>query len=143
MARTVTAQLSVGDLVDRLTIADIKSKRTNSDAARSEFRSLFFALCDFLGHRSADVIALERFRYELTEFKDARPQLLLDTLWQVNNTLWDKENTLQRFRELGDSSSIVAELAFSIRADNLFRSKIKQALNESFNSGLPEVKAYG
>lgn len=120
--------VSFGELVDKLTILEIKkSKIKNLDK-------------------------LEKIETELKILKEKASLLenenkkiynnLFDELTEVNTKLWDIEDNIRKFELKKDFNDEFIELARSVYFLNDERFKIKSKINELFNSKIHEVKEY-
>ena len=120
--------VSFGELVDKLTILEIKkSKIKNLDK-------------------------LEKIETELKILKEKASLLenenkkvynkLFDELTDVNTKLWDIEDNIRKFELKKDFNDEFIELARSVYFLNDERFKVKSKINELFNSKIQEVKEY-
>ena len=120
--------VSFGELVDKLTILEIKkSKIKNLDK-------------------------LEKIETELKILKEKASLLenenkkvynkLFDELTEVNTKLWDIEDNIRKFELKKDFNDEFIELARSVYFLNDERFKVKSKINELFNSKIQEVKEY-
>jgi tetratricopeptide (TPR) repeat protein len=119
--------ISAGELLDKITILEIKSEKiTDSDKlshVNGELRQLQ-AICD----RSVPSSV------ELTR--------LVSELKEINGRLWDIENQI-RFREAqGDFGRPFIDLARSVYANNDQRTAVKRKINELLGSLIVEEKDY-
>ena len=120
--------VSFGELVDKLTILEIKkSKIKNLDK-------------------------LEKIETELKILKEKASLLenenkkiynkLFDELTEVNTKLWDIEDNIRKFELKKDFNDEFIELARSVYFLNDERFRIKSEINKLFNSKIQEVKEY-
>lgn len=124
---TVTAAISYGELVDKITILTIKSERiTNKEKLKNvhaELAALQKSYDDYIGNR-LDV-----------------PQLQ-DLLKRVNETLWDIEDAIrikERNKEFDDE---FIEIARSVYITNDKRCMIKKEIDALLGSYITEEKSY-
>lgn len=119
--------VSWGELIDKLTILEIKVRRLTSDAARTNVRrelDLLTAIVD-----AADGVAV----------KVAEPK---GRLTAVNERLWDIEDAI-RVKELhGEFDDRFIALARSVYIENDERAAIKREINLLLSSQLIEEKSY-
>jgi Family of unknown function (DUF6165) len=119
--------VSWGELVDRLTILEIKEQRLNSAAARSNVRHELSAL---------------KTMAEDAQLQQATILILKKKLRIVNRTLWNVEDQI-RAREasqLFDEHFI--QLARSVYINNDKRASLKRQINEIMKSDFGEQKQY-
>jgi hypothetical protein len=128
---TVTVNLNVpispGELLDKLTILEIKAERIH-DA----------------GKRKNVLHELAALRRVWTTARAAGPDVaaLVQELKTVNESLWDIEDAirLKEAQRVFDAGFV--ELARSVYRTNDRRAAIKRALNEALGSELIEEKSY-
>ena len=123
----VMVPVSVGELLDKITILEIKAerivereKRVNIDRELSELQAC------------RDALGLER--------ADLRP--LLAELAEVNRRLWEVEDDLRRLEARQDFGPAFVSLARSVYRENDRRAEIKRELNRLTGSQLVEEKSY-
>ena len=127
----ITAPVSAGELVDKITILEIKTERITDDQKRNnaafELRSLKDAL---------DETAL------ITPKTETQLEELTEQLLKVNKKLWDIEDDLRakEAKQVFDKEFI--ELARSVYHNNDERCRIKRAINELTGSPIIEEKQY-
>jgi hypothetical protein len=123
----VVAPVSPGELIDKLTILEIKSKRITDPAklahVRTELAWLEKTLADSI--RPAPVIA--SLRAELKA---------------VNEKLWEVEDEIRRYERSGDFGERFIELARSVCRENDARFALKAKINQLLNSPIAEQKEY-
>lgn len=118
--------VSWGELIDKITILEIKSERIS------------------------DVVKLRNVRRELDLLKSrlgeraGQPEVsrLTDALHSVNISLWDIEDEIRACENAGDFGSRFIELARSVYITNDKRADLKRALNKVLGSHLVEEKSY-
>jgi Family of unknown function (DUF6165) len=123
----VMVPVSVGELLDKITILEIKAeriaepeKRLNIDRELSELRA------------RREALGLER--------ADLRP--LMGELAEVNRRLWVVEDDLRRLEAKQDFGPEFVRLARSVYRENDRRAEIKRELNRLTGSQLVEEKSY-
>jgi predicted nucleic acid-binding Zn-ribbon protein len=120
-------EVSWGELVDKITILEIKEQRLRSPAAvanvRKELATLSKAVQD-LQPRPAELDALK-----------SKLKLVNETLWEIEDQIRAKE-AAQSF----DKQFI--ELARSVYFNNDERANLKREINGLLKSGLVEEKQY-
>jgi hypothetical protein len=124
---TITVEVSPGELIDRLSILEIKSARIAAAADREKIRLELGAL------EAARDQALPRL-----------PELeaLAAELKAVNEALWALEDEIRDCERQGAFGPRFIDVARAIYRTNDRRSATKQKINQLFNSALGEVKSY-
>lgn len=112
--------ISVGELLDKISILQIKSKHTDSPYVTKELEYL------------TDV-AQENGVYDESE---------LNKLLEVNTKLWDIEDKLRELEKSGVFDDDFIHNARMVYITNDERSRIKKEINQHTNSELVEVKLY-
>lgn len=116
----ITIPISVGELLDKISILQIKSQFTDNPYVAKEKEHLIN-------------IAEEYNVYE---------QESLNQLLDVNSKLWaieDKLRKLEKNNEFGEEFIYNARMVY---ITNDYRAKIKKDINEKYNSEYKEVKCY-
>jgi hypothetical protein len=117
--------VSWGELLDKITILEIKAERLSVPGAR----------------RNA-VHELALLRAELATDVPPRLAALRGQLAAVNRRLWDTEDAIRR-KEAGQAfDAAFIELARAVYRCNDERSRIKRAINELLGSEIIEEKQY-
>ncbi|MDR3089088.1 MAG: DUF6165 family protein [Desulfobulbaceae bacterium] len=124
---TVFAPLSVGELLDKITILRIKKDKLPSGERR-------------------DNVALElellQQIWERENIRDAEIAALFDELWEINRRLWAIEDSIRLHEKAGDFGDEFIQLARSVYVTNDHRSEIKSAINRLARSRIVEEKEY-
>ncbi len=118
--------LSWGEVIDKITILEIKQQRLSSADAIANVARELGALNKVVADASVPA--------ELAELKMA--------LKAINEKLWDIENQIRAKEAQSTFDSAFIELARSVYINNDQRSKLKRAINELLNSELVEEKQY-
>ena len=113
--------VSWGELLDKITILEIKSVRLRTEVGRANV------------HRELSM---------LRESSGAIPSQFRDRLRVVNEQLWDAETQIRAHGERQDFGLAFVDLARSIYLHNDERSRIKRTISESMGSELIEEKDY-
>jgi len=126
---TLYAPLSLGELVDKITILEIKSEQISDEAKLRNVRHELGVLTDCLSK------ALTAPEFEALESPKT-------SLGQINRELWKIEDDLRECeREQNFGADFVA-LARSVYFCNDKRAAIKKEINIRFGSDLVEEKSY-
>ncbi len=116
----ITIPISVGELLDKISILDIKSQHTDNIYVTKELESLI-------------EIAKE---FKVFDFK------YFDQLLEVNQKLWKIEDELRVHEKAQDFGDTFVNLARSVYITNDRRSSIKKEINQKYNSSYREVKIH-
>jgi hypothetical protein len=120
----VKFDLSVGDFLDRMSIAEIKKEKIGGEHVTSEFTNRFSVTYDLLFYR----------------IEEAKRDQVLDTyneLHRINSKLWEVEDLIRNATEDFE----VAELSRQIISLNDSRAFHKRAIDQYFGFG-GDVKKY-
>ncbi|MBV8439922.1 MAG: glycosyltransferase family protein [Hyphomicrobiales bacterium] len=125
--RMIVTPCSIGDLIDKITILRIKTRRiTNEDKLRNVRRELAM-----LEELATDAGLVGPFVASW-----------FDQLDVVNARLWDIEDAIRVRERDGSFGAEFIALARSIYAYNDERAALKRAINKMFDSALVEEKSY-
>ena len=123
----ILAEISAGELIDKITILEIKkAKIVNKDKLieiEKELLSLNDTMKKFIPNNS-----------EISKFKNS--------LKDINLKLWDIENGKRSAEKNNDFGEKFVELARKVYKFNDERAKIKLAINSTLGSNIKEVKSY-
>ena len=119
--------VSWGELIDKITILEIKEQRLTSPAAVANVRKELAALVRALAGLDPAPAALDGLKRELKA---------------LNETLWDIENRTRAKEAAKTFDQEFIELTRSVYLNNDKRAGIKRRINELLNSGLIEEKQY-
>ena len=123
----ILAEISAGELIDKITILEIKkTKITNKDKLieiEKELLSLNDTMKKFIPNNS-----------EISKFKNS--------LKDINLKLWDIEDGKRSAEKNNDFGEKFVELARKVYKFNDERAKIKLAINNTLGSNIREVKSY-
>ena len=124
---TISVPVSFGELIDKITILEIKAERIADPAKLAHVRAemdLLNATWDGHGASRTD-IAAERVR-----------------LRAINEALWDVEDRIRLKEKARAFDEGFIELARSVYVRNDERAAVKRAINEKLGSTLVEEKSY-
>ncbi len=123
----ILAEISAGELIDKITILEIKkTKITNKDKLieiEKELLSLNDTMTKFIPDNS-----------QISKFKNS--------LKDINLKLWDIEDGKRSAEKNNDFGEKFVELARKVYKFNDERAKIKLAINNALGSNIKEVKSY-
>jgi Family of unknown function (DUF6165) len=123
----ILAPISVGELIDKITILRIKRERIHAAPARANIEGELDRLLEIRARASLDLIDLAA---------------LEEQLFQVNGRLWDVEDELRALEQSGDFGERFVELARSVYRLNDQRSRLKRRVNTVTGSTIVEEKSY-
>jgi Family of unknown function (DUF6165) len=126
LAQDILVPISVGELMDKITILEIKSERIANPSQRENIMRELDAL-RAVGLGDVDRAMLERLAAELR---------------RVNARLWDVEDAIRGCDARGDFGNEFIELARTVYRLNDERARIKKAINLASGSRLIEEKSY-
>ena len=116
----INIPISVGELLDKISILSIKSQHTTNEYVRKELQDLI-------------KIAQEHQVYDAP---------YISQLLSVNRKLWKIEDDLRVLEKSQMFHQDFIELARSVYITNDQRAKIKKEINEKYKSHYQEVKCY-
>lgn len=116
----ITVPISVGDLLDKISILQIKSQFTNNTYVIKEREHLI----------------------QIAKENDVYNQNFLNQLLEVNSKLWTIENKLREFEKNHIFDEEFIRNARLVYITNDKRARIKKQINEKYNSEYQEVKCY-
>jgi tetratricopeptide (TPR) repeat protein len=126
-ARSVTVKIAPGELIDKITILEIKRGKIRDAAKRRHVRAELAALravCDRDIGRPKEIT------------------LLTSQLKAINERLWQTEDELRLCEQAQDFGPRFVELARSVYQQNDRRSLLKRRINDLLGSSLVEEKVY-
>ena len=124
---SVSVEISYGELIDRITILEIKTRRLADPQRRN--------------HVAAELAQLQQRRWEKLS-DSGRLAALQQELKEINERLWEIENRIRSKERSKTFDQEFIELARSVYLQNDLRASIKQRINEEFGSGIVEQKEY-
>jgi hypothetical protein len=124
---SVSVEISYGELIDKITILEIKERQVAEPARR---RNVMQELTLLKDRRLASLP------------EDPRLDELQAALREVNQRLWEIEDRLREKERDKAFDPEFIELARSVYRTNDVRSRIKRQINEMFASGVVEEKLY-
>lgn len=123
----IVIEIAPGELVDRLSILEIKMERIKDEAKLKNIRQEYELTMQERQKLAFAGAELERLAAEL--------KVVNGKIWQIEDDIRDHE----RDRNFGDS---FVTLARSVYQTNDKRAEIKRRINELLNSKLVEEKSY-
>ena len=124
--KKILAEISLGELADKITILEIKLKKIvnkeSQNIIKKEYQSL--KKVDLKG------IDLEKYKQLFNELKS------------INEKLWDVENEKRFLEKNSDFGDKFVKVSRDVHFMNDKRAKIKKEINQSFGANIEEVKEY-
>jgi post-segregation antitoxin (ccd killing protein) len=125
--KRVMIETSPGEVIDKITILEIKSERISEP---EKLRNVRTELEMLRAARDAAIVS------------SGTLSVLTAELRAVNETIWQVEDDLRGFEQDGDFGSRFVELARSVYKDNDHRAALKRKINELLGSRIVEEKSY-
>ncbi|MEK9726065.1 MAG: DUF6165 family protein [Rhodospirillaceae bacterium] len=127
MPSTVTVEIAPGELIDKITILEIKMERIADAAKLKNVRA------------ELDVLAASRDAHlpDSAELDDLSAELK-----RINETLWVIEDDIRDCERGGDFGETFVELARAVYRTNDRRAEVKRRINDLLGSHLVEEKSY-
>ncbi len=126
-AAAILVEVAAGELIDKITILEIKAERIGCTAKRANVAR---ELAHLSGARDQAIAA------------DPRLARLSAELKAVNATLWEIEDDIRECERARDFGPRFIELARSVYRTNDRRAALKREINEHLGSTLVEEKSY-
>ena len=123
----ITVAIAPGELIDKITILEIKSERIDDPA---KLKNINFEL-------SLLITTWKASPYAATDITKEQEKLKA-----INEKLWDIEDAIRLKESKGQFDSAFIALARSVYISNDERSHIKRAINTKLGSDLIEEKSY-
>ncbi len=124
--KKILAEISLGELVDKVTILEIKLKKIVNKESLNIINKEYQAL------KSIDLEGIEVDKYKK----------LFNELKSINEKLWDIENEKRLLEKKSDFGDKFVKVSRDVHFMNDKRAKIKKEINQSFGSNIEEVKEY-
>lgn len=116
----ITIPVSVGELIDRITILEIKAFLSDNEYIHKELEEL---------NQIKSTITQYLFEYEVQ-------------LKKINETLWKIEDKIRQKEKDQEFDDEFIKLARSVYINNDERARIKRKINEQTNSYYKEIKIH-
>ncbi len=123
----LSAEISVGEFLDKMTILEIKSERIHDSAKLENIR------------RELDTL---RRTWAESPFSEQDLRAEVAELKQINERLWQIEDDIRDREAAGDFGPAFIELARSVYISNDERAAVKRRINLKVGSELIEEKSY-
>ena len=123
----ILAEISVGELIDKITILEIKKEKISNKEKLVEVNKELISLNETLKKSINDSSNIIDFKNDLKN---------------INLKLWDIEDGKRSAEKNSQFDEKFIELARSVYKFNDERAKIKLAINNALGSNIKEVKSY-
>ncbi|WP_367345207.1 DUF6165 family protein [Stenotrophomonas bentonitica] len=127
MTAEISVPVSFGELLDKISILQIKSERISDPAKLANIRAELSALEKTWMAHPAGARDIAKLRAELKE---------------INEKLWDIEDNIRLKDQAGEFDAAFVALARSVYLNNDERARIKKDLNSALGSLFVEEKSY-
>ena len=122
--KIINAPIAIGELVDKITILEIKKNKLQNSELENVLKELSFLRKLMAKHQ-----------IEITDD-------LFTQLKEINLTLWNIEDQIRMKEKNKEFDNIFIELARSVYFKNDKRAEIKKRINQLSNSEITEEKSY-
>ena len=126
-SKKILSEISAGELLDKISILEIKLKKIQDKESREEINKEYRILKEA---QNLNIKITENVKYLLNELK------------KINQNLWDIEDKLRICEKNKDFGKSFIELARGVYFNNDKRAKIKSHINKILGSNIKEVKKY-
>jgi DNA repair ATPase RecN len=123
----ILAEVSAGELIDKITILEIKKIKITDNAKLADVEKELFSLSQTVKKYIPD-------ESKISEYKDQ--------LVKINTKLWNLENAKRAAEKTGEFGEKFINDARSVYKLNDERAKSKLAINEILCSNIKEVKSH-
>ena len=123
----ILAEISAGELIDKITILEIKKEKISNKEKLVEVNKELISLNETLKKSINDESKISSFKNDLKN---------------INLKLWDIEDGKRLAEKNSQFDEKFIELARSVYKFNDDRAKIKLAINNALGSNIKEVKSY-
>ena len=121
---TILAPISVGELVDKITILEIKQRYMTGSKLKNINKEL-------------------KLLKNITQDKNLKINIdLIKNLKMINEKLWEIEDNIRIKESNQEFDEEFIQLARSVYIENDKRASIKKDINQEYNSELVEEKSY-
>ena len=123
----ISTEISVGELLDKITILENKLKKIDDQSKKKEIQKEY----DILKKIQISTVKLE-----------GEIDKLYRSLKEINMTMWNIEDQVRICEKEKDFSDKFIQLARGVYFNNDKRSRIKLDINKKLNSNITEIKHY-
>ena len=123
----ILAEISAGELIDKITILEIKKKKITDNEKLKEVEKELISLNKTMNTFIEDKSEISNFKEQLKD---------------INLKLWDIEDGKRLSEKNNDFGNKFIELARNVYKFNDERAKIKSKINQTLGSNIKEVKSH-
>ena len=123
----ILAEISAGELIDKITILEIKKEKIKNDEKLKDVEKELSSLNNTLIKSIPESFKIRS---------------LIDKLKNINLKLWDIENGKRLSEKNNDFGDNFIALARNVYKENDERSKIKLKINDVLGSNIKEIKSH-
>jgi len=123
----LSAEISVGEFLDKITILEIKSECITDEAKLTNI------------HKELETL---RNTWQASPFSQQEISIEIAKLKSINEQLWEIEDDIRIQESLGSFDQKFIELARSVYVINDQRANVKRTINIKVGSELVEEKSY-
>ena len=123
----ILAEISAGELIDKITILEIKRVKITDEGKLIEINKEILSLSLILEKNIPDLSKIDKLKSDLKN---------------INLKLWDIENGKRECEKNNDFKEKFISLARNVYKFNDERAKAKIAINKILGSNIKEVKSY-
>jgi len=123
----ILAEISAGELIDKITILEIKRVKITDEGKLIEINKELLSLSLILEKNIPDLSKIDKLKSDLKN---------------INLKLWDIENGKRECEKNNDFKEKFISLARNVYKFNDDRAKAKIAINKILGSNIKEVKSY-
>ena len=123
----ILAEISAGELIDKITILEIKSEKISNPEKLAEVDKELNSLKETVKKYIPDQTKIAKFKIDLKN---------------INLKLWDIEDSKRNAEKKNKFDEKFIELARNVYKFNDERAKIKLTINNTLGSNIKEVKSY-
>ena len=126
-SKKILAEISSGELLDKISILEIKLDRIKNPESQHEIKKEYKLLKDA----------------QISNMKMSdKVKQLFEEIKKVNIKLWNIEDEIRVYEKNKDFGKKFIDLARAVYSTNDKRSKVKLEINEMFGSNIKSVKQY-
>jgi hypothetical protein len=122
-----TAEISWGELIDKITILEIKAERITDPGKLRNVTAELHLLNELKASAGLGTVEMQTHARALKA---------------INETLWEVEDALRELEAKGDFGARFIALARSVYHTNDERARVKQRINTEYGSEIVEEKSY-
>tara|TARA_B110000438_G_scaffold303553_1_gene365579 strand:- start:962 stop:1369 length:408 start_codon:yes stop_codon:yes gene_type:complete len=128
-SRKLFAEISVGELYDKLSILEIKLKKITKKNSHKEVKKEYLILKNIEANLSKNK-------------KNNKIIKLFKILKKINLSLWTIEDKIRICEKNKDFSKVFIKLARNVYLNNDQRAQTKSKINQLYGSNIREIKQY-